>query len=65
MLGSAKWVHRKWVSGIKDSVGYNTSNDIYGNLNNSEENCSYFSCTFFPQGYFGAVGALLELLKIP
>ena len=38
---------------------------IYGNLNNSEESCSYFFVCFFSQGYFGAVGALLELLKIP
>lgn len=29
------------------SVGFNTSNHIYGNLNNSKENCSYFSCIFF------------------
>lgn len=65
-LGSAKWVLKEWVSGIKDTVGFNTSDHVYGDLNKFEENCSHFWCTFFFfQGYFGAVGALLELLKIP
>lgn len=63
-LGSAKWVLRNRVSEIKGSVGFNPCNQIYGNQSMSKENCSYFRCTFF-QGYFGAVGALLELLKIP
>ena len=55
---------RKLVSGVKGCVGFN---HIDSNLNKSKENCSYFSFLsfFFFQGYFGAVGALLELLKIP
>ena len=46
-LGSAKW-----ESGIKDCVGFNACNHIYGNLNKSKENCSYFSFFLFLSFFF-------------